>query len=196
MQNALNVELQRIKPLKGTSGLCPGCFNKVIAKCGEINIHHFAHESVSDCEGSKEESEWHLAWKARFPECDQERFQTNLEGKTRRADVRGFGYVFEFQTILPDSSEIRARQEFWQQAGFKFAWVFKKEGTLFAKRIEQGSYKVWNFAHKYDEAALPFFLDDPHSGFCLRVDSFERRSPAVAYVEGQMMPRLTCDMLF
>ena len=46
---------------------CPICDSKVIPKCGSINVWHFAHESLKDCDTFSEgETEWHIDWKNEF----------------------------------------------------------------------------------------------------------------------------------
>src|SRR3989338_2187743 len=52
---------------------CPICDSKVIPKCGSINVWHFAHESLKDCDTFSEgETEWHIDWKNEFPKEQQE----------------------------------------------------------------------------------------------------------------------------
>ena len=178
----------------GATALCEGCVGELIAKCGEINTWHWAHKNTTLCVGGTKQSQWHLDWKAKFMECDRERRQENKDGKLRIADVRGSGHVYEFQTILPDCEEIRARQKFWIDLGFTFVWVFKSDGKLLAKKLEDGVYRVWYFSKKMEDAALPFYLDDPSSGFCLRVDSFDRVGKTIAEVRGHFMDRNSPDM--
>lgn len=52
---------------------CPICKEPVIAKCGDINIWHWAHKSKKDCDPWAEpESLWHINWKNEFPKEQQE----------------------------------------------------------------------------------------------------------------------------
>lgn len=108
---------------KGRSGICPLCGVPVVARCGEININHWAHESLNDCEGG-EESEWHLGWKELFPiDC------TEIIEENHRADVIYEGTVYEFQTKPMDPREMNARGQFWKERGYKFVWVLNTIGS-------------------------------------------------------------------
>ncbi|SHN90340.1 hypothetical protein BHECKSOX_531 [Bathymodiolus heckerae thiotrophic gill symbiont] len=45
---------------KGATGLCQFCSSDLIAKCGDIKIHHWAHKSKRNCDIWREnETEWH-----------------------------------------------------------------------------------------------------------------------------------------
>ncbi|WP_245441680.1 competence protein CoiA family protein [Rhizobium leguminosarum] len=44
------VEGIRQEATAGARGLCPGCSSSVIAKCGEIRLHHWAHLSTMVCD--------------------------------------------------------------------------------------------------------------------------------------------------
>lgn len=47
-----------------TKAECPACKSRLVAKCGDIKIWHWAHENVKDCDTwSEGETEWHLNWK-------------------------------------------------------------------------------------------------------------------------------------
>ena len=51
----------------GDRAFCPFTGSEMIAKCGLIKIPHWAYKSVPEDVIYKEESEWHLEWKQRFP---------------------------------------------------------------------------------------------------------------------------------
>lgn len=43
---------------------CPICREIVISKCGSINVWHWSHKSLRDCDDWAEpESQWHIDWK-------------------------------------------------------------------------------------------------------------------------------------
>lgn len=103
-------------------GLCPGCREKVIAKCGKYVVWHWAHASRCHCDPWWEtETEWHRSWKSRFPIDWQE--VPMIDAGTQElhiADVRTpTGLVLEFQHSNIDLSEVEARQRFYQ----KMVWV-------------------------------------------------------------------------
>jgi len=114
MQYAL-INDKRQKPFPGGKGICPKCQRDVVARCGDINIWHWAHQQ--SCEPwSEPETEWHLGWKSYFPEDWQEVIIENEQTSiTHRADVKTpEGLVIEFQNSSISSSEIQAREEFYQ----------------------------------------------------------------------------------
>lgn len=55
------------------TGECPGCRGLVVAKCGEVRMHHWAHRGLPTCDSWWEpETQWHRAWKDHFPKQWQE----------------------------------------------------------------------------------------------------------------------------
>ena len=47
-------------------GFCPQCGEQLISRCGCINIWHWAHYRMADCDDWAEpETEWNLNWKRR-----------------------------------------------------------------------------------------------------------------------------------
>lgn len=105
----------------GARAVCSLCGGILIAKCGNINIWHWAHEVGVDCDSwSEPETEWHLRWKSCFPEENRE-----VVMPPHRADVRtGPGRVFEFQHSPLSDVEIFAREDFY---GNKLVWVLNAE---------------------------------------------------------------------
>ena len=97
------------------------------AKCGEVLAWHWAHLTAECDPWSEPESQWHLAWKARFPDAYQE-----VVVGPHRADVKGPAAVLEVQKsqIAPDM--IREREEFYGQ----MLWMLK--GDDFAERFTTG----------------------------------------------------------
>lgn len=124
MQYALvNNKKKKAEPnLKGT---CRHCRGAVHSKCGEINIWHWAHISIENCDSWHEpETQWHLDWKDRFGEEFSE--ISIIQGDERHiADVKTKnGIVIEFQNsaITPDT--IKERELFY---GGKMIWVINGE---------------------------------------------------------------------
>ena len=107
---------QRLEATPGAEAFCPGCTGPVRAHCGEIKRWHWHHVNA-DCDPWHEpETEWHLAWKRRFPDewCE---FWLH----THRADVRNhLGTVVEFQHSSLSLAEIVEREKYWQD----LIWVF------------------------------------------------------------------------
>lgn len=93
MQFAQDSNGQKLPPSKNARGVCPLCAEPVIAKCGSIKVHHWAHVSRPDCHSWFEpETEWHRSWKARFPLTSVE-----VTCGDHRADIRHNGLVVELQ---------------------------------------------------------------------------------------------------
>jgi hypothetical protein len=121
MQYAL-VRGIRSEPLKGEKGICEGCHSEVIAKCGSIKIHHWAHRNIQDCDSWYEpETEWHRDWKNCFPIEYREVPLTNpLTNERHRADIHtAKGVTIEFQNSPISVDERRSRDEFYE----RIIWV-------------------------------------------------------------------------
>jgi len=39
---------KRIEATKGAKGVCPCCGSELVAKCGEIKVHHWSHKKKCD----------------------------------------------------------------------------------------------------------------------------------------------------
>lgn len=159
MQYAVNDDRRRIEAFKGGRALCPICEGQVLAKCGEIMVHHWAHEAGLDCDGWFEpETEWHRAWKALFPPESVE-----VPFGEHRADIlTRKGVVIELQNSSITGEEIRARENCYK----RMVWIVN--ATQFADRLflmerygESNCFKLrwkslrptWQFAKK------PVYLD-------------------------------------
>jgi competence protein CoiA len=63
MQRYANVDGQKQLPFPKGRGWCPCCGGLLIAKCGQINAHHWAHDKGDDCDTWSEPiGPWHLWW--------------------------------------------------------------------------------------------------------------------------------------
>ena len=105
----------------GLSGECPSCDRPMAAKCGEIKVWHWAHRGTRVCDSWWEnETEWHRAWKGRFPVDWQEVVHRAESGEKHIADVKtDQGWVLEFQHSYLKPDERRARDCFYQ----KLVWI-------------------------------------------------------------------------
>lgn len=119
----VNSDRQEAEP--NLFGLCQGCNLPVIAKCGKVNIWHWAHYKKRMCDQWWEnETEWHRAWKRLFLKECQEIIQYAENGEKHIADIKtNEGYVIEFQHSLLRSEERQAREDFYK----KMIWVI--DGT-------------------------------------------------------------------
>lgn len=112
---------ERREARNGLVGTCIGCGRPMLAKCGFVRSHHWAHKSLEQCDSWWEpETEWHRNWKNQFPEEWQEIPHISADGEKHIADVKTKeGWVLEFQHshIAPD--ERKSRENFYK----KIVWV-------------------------------------------------------------------------
>jgi competence protein CoiA len=111
----------KIPAAPGVDGWCPACQEKMIAKCGEIKIWHWAHINGTDCDDWHEPmTQWHLDWQNEFS-FDLQEVVISRGENTHRADVKlSGGVVLEFQHSPINPDDIKARELFYQ----KMIWVF------------------------------------------------------------------------
>ena len=122
------VDGQRHLPKKGLKGFCPVCGSPVMARCGEVRGHHWAHVKGMDCAdtwNTGKETDWQLGWKNKFPEEWQERIlKDTTTGEKHIADVltdKNLVVEFQHSPIQPD--ERRARETFYTSEGRRMVWV-------------------------------------------------------------------------
>ena len=130
---------------KGAAGLCQFCNSELIAKCGEIKIHHWAHKSKHNCDPWWEnEGEWHRAWKNKFPTKWQEIIHHDENGEKHIADIKtDTDLVVEFQHSFLKPEERRSRNAFYT----KLVWVVdglkrKTDKSQFQKILKEESTAV------------------------------------------------------
>jgi len=158
--------------------VCPMCKSSVIGKCGQIKVWHWAHKTSEDCDSwGGRETDWHLNWKAEFPQetqevtiekCDCEmcapvtcnhNHSYPCAIKIHRADVKIKDIVLEFQSSSISSEQIREREEFYG----KMKWILN--GETFAKNLnifpKKGFYSFkWKYLPKSWLAAnSPIYID-------------------------------------
>lgn len=134
----INDELFEANP--GLGGQCPGCSQAVTAVCGEQRIWHWRHRTKKTCDRWWEpETEWHRAWKSKFPAEWQEKFLPDaLTGEKHIADIRtAHGLVVEFQHSHIDPQERGTREAFYKN----MVWVvdgtrLKRDWPRFCKMQE------------------------------------------------------------
>ncbi len=152
MQYAL-VNNLKIEPAKGLKGTCLLCNKEVIAKCGIIIIHHWAHKNLKQCDNWWEtETEWHREWKNKFPQEFREIcFKDELTREIHRADIHNSkGITIEFQNSPMSTEELKSREVFYP----KLLWVVN------AKR-----FKI-KFTHCIPDPENPLLNDFVFAGKC------------------------------
>jgi competence protein CoiA len=133
---------QRLEARPGPSGTCQGCGSSVVAKCGEVRIWHWAHQTKRACDVWWEnEGQWHRNWKSHFPANWQEVIHRAADGARHIADVKTpQGWVIELQHSQIAPEERRSRDAFYG----KLVWVVdasrrKRDASQFVKALESAA---------------------------------------------------------
>lgn len=153
------IDNDKIEAAKGAKGICPGCGSELIAKCGDIKLHHWAHKGNRNCDPWWEhETEWHRLWKNNFPKKWQEVIlHDGQTGEKHIADTRTtHGLIIEFQHSHIDPQERAKRERFYKN----MVWVV--DGTRLEndyKRLLKG--KEDNFRYTGNKGIyLVSFVDE------------------------------------
>lgn len=157
MQYAL-INKKRSEAIKNAKGECPSCRGIVVAKCGWINAHHWAHKSDVGCSDWHEpETKWHRDWKNLFDEKYRERI-IEKEGKKHIADIQlNNGKVIEFQHSSISVSDIMERVLFYRN----LLWVI--DGVSFKDNFyiyDKGEYQTFRWKHGRRSWFLPIRYSD------------------------------------
>lgn len=138
----VNGKRQKAQP--GLSGECPGCRGPVIAKCGEVRDHHWAHKGHYQCDPWREnKGDWHRAWQDAFPD-DWQEVICRADDKWHVADVKtARDCVIEFQHSYLKPEDRRARDAFYP----KLAWVVdatrrETDRKQFEEAFNRGTWAV------------------------------------------------------
>jgi hypothetical protein len=137
MMYARSPDGAKVLATPGALASCPGCDDKLIAKCGEIVVWHWAHHAHPDCDTWFEpESEWHMGWKRCF---DPEQVEVVIG--PHRADAVARNTVIEFQHSLISTREIREREDFYVDNIGAMVWVF--DAAEFGHRLDFSERSDW-----------------------------------------------------
>ncbi len=112
----------KVEATSGSKGICPGCMQPLVARCGNQRVSHWAHPPNKLCDIWWEpETMWHRAWKNKFPTDWQEVFiPDETIGEKHFADVRtANNLVIEFQHSHIDPKERTIRERFYKN----MVWV-------------------------------------------------------------------------
>ena len=157
MLYALTQSGQKIGAYPSGIGVCPNCRANVIAKCGELNIWHWAHQNRSDCDSWSYEpmSQWHLNWQEKFTPTNREVF-ISRNGEVHIADIVGKnGTIIEIQNSPISTVDIEKRElfyddmvwvinsdKFWQNIRFKCLTIdFEKEMNSYIEPYQSEANK-------------------------------------------------------
>lgn len=177
MQFAL-VGGERAVPVPGSNGTCPACGASVVARCGTVRVHHWAHRVDRNCDPWWEhETQWHREWKNLFGAMAQEIVLLDAStGEKHVADVRTkHGLVIEFQHSSLKPEERVSREAFYKN----MVWVVDgarlkndlprfQQGRALLRNLAQGLHVVRHaqdiFPKAWTTCQVPVlfdFLDDP-----------------------------------
>jgi len=140
--------------ISGEEYFCPTCGEKMRVRDGEINVKHYAHVSLNDCDDfSHDMSEWHKAWQEKFPiDC---REVVVSDGKEHhRADILIGKFVIEFQHSPISVEEVMRRNIFYVRAGYKVIWVFDAVEPYDNEQIDVSDNDSAKYTWKYANKAL------------------------------------------
>jgi len=131
-------------------GECRCCGSMMIAKCGDVYAHHWAHKGRRKCDlWWENETEWHRAWKNQFPEDWQERIQYAEDGEKHIADVKTEdSWVIEFQHSAIKAEERDSREAFYK----RLVWVIDGKRRKFDER---------KFREAWEDAGKPLGSEEP-----------------------------------
>lgn len=106
-----------ISATPGARGWCPDCSEELIARCGEVNDYHWAHQGATDCDNrSQGMTVWHAEWQTAVPDNRRE----IVVGRLRADAVAGDGVVCEFQHSPISLDDIRKRERGYRD----MRWLF------------------------------------------------------------------------
>jgi competence protein CoiA len=113
----------------GDRASCPVCGAMVLAKCGQIVVHHWAHEAAGDCDPWAEpDTAWHRHWQEAAPEDRRE----VTRGPHRADVVTASGMVVELQHSSISVEEIAAREAFYG----RMTWLFDAADAYEQDRLD------------------------------------------------------------
>ena len=119
---ALDDHDNRIQPLRNKAAFCPHCKQRVISKCGDIIVWHWAHE-VKCIFDSEPETEWHTKWKVRalvHGLTIEHAFERHI---TDAIDLKN-KYCYEFQYSPISRIDLLSRSMEYKSNGFIIKWIF------------------------------------------------------------------------
>lgn len=184
------IDNDKVEAKSGLKGICLGCSQEVVAKCGFQRVHHWAHKGNKACDSWWEpETEWHRTWKNNYPIEWQENFLIDQKsGEVHIADVRtSAGFVIEFQHSNITLQERESRERFYKS----MVWVvnglrLKNDYKRFEKRKDYqylkepnifGVYDIENFLPVgWSNSPVPVIFD--FNGIC----SSDNRSDSESYI--------------
>jgi hypothetical protein len=112
---------EKIEAAPKLKAICQSCDKEVFAKCGEVNVWHWAHHKNESCDSWYEpETLWHKNWKLVFGKENSE-VVIKKEGTKHIADIFSKNeVVIELQNSKIPKQIIRRREVFY---GDRMIWL-------------------------------------------------------------------------
>lgn len=176
------VDNEKVDPTPKSYGACPMCGGRVLSKCGEVKVWHWAHFKDENCDTWYEpESYWHLHWKMTFGKENAE-IVINKDGKWHIADILTESeVVIELQNSPIQKDVIRKREDFY---GKRMLWLINGvhfKHNFYIRELDNLNFRwktkhnetenqkgrkrfVWDYARKsWEDVQRPVFIDFGHN---------------------------------
>lgn len=141
-----NATKKEVLPFKNGSAICKCCGSDVIAKCGTINVHHWAHKSKVNCDNWYEPmTQWHKDWQGKFnSEWREKVLFDEGTGEKHIADIHTpSGITIEIQHSPISIEEFRSRCDFYK----KLIWVI--DGSNYGLELDGTNYPIFRIWYPY-----------------------------------------------
>ena len=135
--------------MSGMKYYCPICGEEVYARAGDKVARHFAHYKACQDKWKYDISTWRQHMLTLAPlECRELVITHN--GESHRADIVKDDMVILFQSYSISSSDLNERTKFFNDAGYRVAWVFNLTEQYRNKQITpEGRNKFINRVVSY-----------------------------------------------
>lgn len=125
---------ERVLPQKNIHAYCPHCKNNLVAKCGRIKVHHWAHKEAKGCPYSYGMTYWHYKWLMNFDALNSQGWEIEYFYDSIRFDAFNplTKQAVEFQRAV-DLDYIENKIQICNDAGIKLFWLINPQ--LFASFV-------------------------------------------------------------
>lgn len=133
--------------------VCPECQDEVILRKGNINIHHFAHRSGSDCAYGQGESDEHMRCKTEIYnallsigclDCEMEKglgaVRPDVYFESKRT---GRKYAIEVQLSNLTTEKIAHRTKEYYRLGVYVLWLPQADTFINFKKYSPSAWEKW-----------------------------------------------------
>lgn len=132
----------RILPEKNLRAFCPYCKNNLVAKCGKIKVHHWAHKETKGCPYSYGMTDWHYNWLIYFDSLKSQGWEIEYFYDSIRFDAFNpiKRHAIEFQRII-DLDYIERKIQICNNVGIKLFWLINPQ--LFASFVYTNQFNEY-----------------------------------------------------